>query len=311
MSTFWSWYITLLTVGSLIALSWLLFATRTKGVSKGETVQTLGHSFDGIEEYDNPLPRWWLLLFIGTLLFAAGYLTLYPGLGNFKGLLPGYANGWTQAAQWEREVARADALYGPLFAKYSAMPLEQLAQNEQALKIGGRLFANYCAICHGSDAKGTLGFPNLVDHNWRWGGDAETIKATILGGRIGTMPPWGEVLGDEGVRNVAGYVRQTLAGLPLAADSHVDLEQGQQLYATTCVACHGPTGNGMALLGAPDLTQPGGWIYGTSLAQLQQTIRYGRSGQMPAQEQYLGNDKVHLLAAYVLSLSRSAAAEPE
>ncbi len=304
MSTFWSWYITLLTLGSLVALFWLLFATR-KGERKNTTDQTMGHSFDGIEEYDNPLPRWWFMLFLGTLIFAAGYLALYPGLGNFKGLLPGYEDGWTQVAQWEREVAKADAQYGPIFAKYSAMPLEQVAQDEQALKMGGRLYATYCAICHGSDAKGAVGFPNLTDENWRWGGDAETIKTTILNGRIGVMPAWGQVLGDDGVRNVAGYVRHELAGLPLAEGSNVDLEQGKQLFSTTCVACHGPAGTGTAAMGAPDLTHPGGWIYGSSLAQLQQTIRYGRNGQMPAQEQYLGNDKVHLLAAYVLSLSRS------
>ncbi len=303
MSTFWSWYITLLTLGSLVALFWLLFATR-KGERKNTTDQTMGHSFDGIEEYDNPLPRWWFMLFLGTLIFAAGYLALYPGLGNFKGLLPGYEDGWTQVAQWEREVAKADAQYGPIFAKYSAMPLEQVAQDEQALKMGGRLFATYCSICHGSDAKGAVGFPNLTDENWRWGGDAETIKTTILNGRIGVMPAWGQVLGDDGVRNVAGYVRHELAGLPLAESSNIDLEQGKQLFSTTCVACHGPAGTGTAAMGAPDLTHPGGWIYGSSLAQLQQTIRYGRNGQMPAQEHYLGNDKVHLLAAYVLSLSR-------
>ena len=193
MSTFWSWYITLLTLGSLVALFWLLFATR-KGERKNTTDQTMGHSFDGIEEYDNPLPRWWFMLFLGTLIFAAGYLALYPGLGNFKGLLPGYEDGWTQVAQWEREVAKADAQYGPIFAKYSAMPLEQVAQDEQALKMGGRLFATYCAICHGSDAKGAVGFPNLTDENWRWGGDAETIKTTILNGRIGVMPAWGCLL---------------------------------------------------------------------------------------------------------------------
>ncbi|SDG83326.1 cytochrome c oxidase cbb3-type subunit 3 [Pseudomonas flavescens] len=304
MSTFWSWYITLLTVGSLVALFWLLFATR-KGERKNTTDQTMGHSFDGIEEYDNPLPRWWFMLFLGTLIFAAGYLALYPGLGNFKGLLPGYDDGWTQVAQWQHEVAKADAQYGPIFARYSAMPLEQVARDEQALKMGGRLFATYCSICHGSDAKGAVGFPNLTDRDWRWGGEAETIKTTILNGRIGVMPAWGQVLGDDGVRNVAAYVRNGLAKLPLPEGSNADLAKGKQLYDSTCVACHGPTGSGMALLGAPNLTHPGGWIYGSSLAQLQQTIRYGRNGQMPAQEHYLGNDKVHLLAAYVLSLSRT------
>ncbi|TBU86190.1 cytochrome-c oxidase, cbb3-type subunit III [Phytopseudomonas dryadis] len=304
MTTFWSWYITLLTVGSLVALFWLLFATR-KGERKNITDQTMGHSFDGIEEYDNPLPRWWFLLFLGTLVFAGAYLALYPGLGNWKGLLPGYEDGWTQVAQWEREVSKADELYGPIFAKYAAMPLEQVAQEEQALKMGGRLFATYCSICHGSDAKGAVGFPNLTDQHWRWGGDAESIKTSILHGRIGTMPAWGEALGDAGVKNVAAYVRHGLAKLPLPEGDQSDLAQGEQLFASTCVACHGADGSGLALLGAPDLTHPGGWIYGSSLAQLQQTIRYGRNGQMPAQEQYLGNDKVHLLAAYVLSLSRN------
>ena len=222
MSTFWSWYITLLTVGSLVALFWLLFATR-KGERKNTTDQTMGHAFDGIEEYDNPLPRWWFMLFLGTLIFAAGYLALYPGLGNFKGLLPGYEDGWTQVAQWEREVAKAETEYGPIFAKYSAMSLEQVAQDEQALKMGGRLFATYCSICHGSDAKGAVGFPNLTDQHWRWGGEAETIKTTILNGRIGAMPAWGNALGDDGVRNVAAFVRNGLGGLPLPEGNNADL----------------------------------------------------------------------------------------
>ncbi|WPC06967.1 cytochrome-c oxidase, cbb3-type subunit III [Pseudomonas benzenivorans] len=304
MSTFWSWYITLLTLGSLVALFWLIFATR-KGERKGTTEQTMGHSFDGIEEYDNPLPKWWFMLFLATLVFALAYLALYPGLGNWKGLLPGYQDGWTQVAQWQREVDKAERAYGPIFAQYAAMPLEEVAKDPQALKMGGRLFATYCSICHGSDAKGAVGFPNLTDRHWRWGGDAETIKASILGGRNGMMPAWGEVLGNEGVQQVATYVRQGLAGLPLAEGSAIDLQKGAELFANNCTACHGASGTGMAMLGAPDLTQPAGWIYGSSLAQLQQTIRYGRNGQMPAQEHYLGNDKVHLLAAYVMSLSRS------
>ncbi|MBU1331094.1 MAG: cytochrome-c oxidase, cbb3-type subunit III [Gammaproteobacteria bacterium] len=307
MSTFWSWYISLLTIGTLLALFWLIFATRKSEIHKNETEQTMGHSFDGIEEYDNPLPKWWFMLFIGTIVFAAGYLLLYPGLGNWKGVLPGYDEGWTQVAQWQREVDQADGLYGPIFAKYAAMPLEQVAQDEQALKMGGRMFATYCSVCHGSDAKGAVGFPNLTDKHWRWGGEAETIKTSILNGRMGAMPAWGTIIGEDGVRQVATYVRGTLARLPVAADAAADQQAGAALYASNCSACHGANGTGMAVMGAPDLTQPGGWIYGSSLVQLQQTIRHGRNGQMPAQEQYLGNDKVHLLAAYVLSLSRTAA----
>ena len=303
MTTFWSGYITLLTLGTIVALFWLIFATR-KGQANGTTDKTMGHAFDGIEEYDNPLPRWWFLLFIGTLVFGIGYLILYPGLGNWKGTLPGYEDGWTQTKQWQREIDRADAEYGPIFAKYAAMSIEDAAKDPQALKMGASLYANYCAICHGSDAKGSLGFPNLTDNVWRWGGESQTIKTTILHGRTAAMPAWLAVIGEEGVHNVAAYVRQDLAGLALPEGTEADLEAGKQVYATNCSACHGPSGEGMALLGAPSLTKPSAWIYGSSLAQMKQTIRHGRNGVMPAQEQYLGNDKVHLLAAYVYSLSQ-------
>ncbi|MCD1607997.1 cytochrome-c oxidase, cbb3-type subunit III [Stutzerimonas kunmingensis] len=303
MSTFWSGYIALLTLGTIVALFWLIFATR-KGESAGTTDQTMGHAFDGIEEYDNPLPRWWFLLFIGTLVFGILYLVLYPGLGNWKGVLPGYEGGWTQEKQWEREVAQADEKYGPIFAKYAAMSVEEVAQDPQAVKMGARLFANYCAICHGSDAKGSLGFPNLADDHWRWGGDAASIKTTILNGRIAAMPAWGQAIGEEGVKNVAAFVRKELAGLALPEGTDADLGKGKEVYAQTCSVCHGQGGEGMAALGAPNLQHASGWIYGSSLAQLQQTIRHGRNGQMPAQQQYLGDDKVHLLAAYVYSLSQ-------
>ncbi len=306
MSTFWSWYVTALTIGTLLALLWLVFATR-KGEKKGETEQTMGHSFDGIEEYDNPLPKWWFMLFVGTIIFAVVYLVLYPGLGNWKGILPGYEGGWTQDKQWQREVDKAQAQYGPIYAKYAAMPIAEVAKDEQALKMGGRLFSTYCSICHGSDAKGAVGFPNLADNNWRWGGEPDTIKATILHGRMAMMPAWGQVIGDEGVKNVSAYVRSTLAGLPLPQSNNADLQAGQTIFNSNCMACHGPEGKGMPMMGAPDLTHSTGWIYGSSLAQLQQTIRYGRNGQMPAQDAYLGNDKVHLLAAYVYNLSQQAA----
>lgn len=304
MTTFWSWYITLLTVGTLLALLWLVFATR-KGESKGVTEKTMGHSFDGIEEYDNPLPKWWFMLFIGTIIFAVGYLALYPGLGNWQGVLPGY-DGWTQVKQWQNEVDQADAEYGPIFAKYAAMPLNEVAKDAQAMKMGGRLFAINCSVCHGSDAKGMVGFPNLTDKHWRWGGEPDSVKATILAGRMAAMPAWGAIIGDEGVKNVAAYVRTELAGLELPKGTSADLAAGAQVYSANCQACHGAAGQGMAMMGAPDLTKSGGWIYGSSLTQLQQTIRHGRNGQMPAQEPYLGQDKVHVLAAYVLSLSQQA-----
>lgn len=304
MTTFWSWYVSILSLGTIAALTWLLFATR-KGQRPDNVEETTGHSYDGIEEYDNPLPRWWFMLFVATIIFALGYLVLYPGLGSWKGILPGYEDGWTQVAQWEKEVARADEQYGPLFAKYAAMPLEEVARDEQALKMGSRMFASYCSICHGSDAKGSYGFPNLTDDDWLYGGDPETIKATILHGRTAAMPAWAAVIGEEGVRNTAAYVRG-LAGLKHPEGITVDLAAGQKVYETNCAVCHGPDGKGLQALGAPNLTDRV-WLYGSSFAQVQQSIRHGRNGQMPAQEAFLGNDKVHLLAAYVYSLSQQPA----
>ncbi len=301
MTSFWSWYVVILTTGTLLALTWLIFATR-KGQRSDTTDQTVGHVYDGIEEYDNPLPRWWFMLFVGTIIFAVGYLVLYPGMGNWKGILPGYDGGWTSAKQYDREITKADEKYGPIFAKYAALPIEEIAKDEAALKMGGRLFASHCAVCHGSDAKGSHGFPNLTDNDWIWGGEPETIKASILNGRQAVMPGWEAALGNDGIKNVTGYVR-SLSGLK--NPEGLDLEAGQKSFDTMCVACHGPEGKGNPLLGAPNLTD-NTWLYGSSFAQVQQTLRHGRNGQMPAQENFLGNDKVHLLAAYVYSLSHGA-----
>jgi cytochrome c oxidase cbb3-type subunit 3 len=303
MTTFWSWYVTLLTSGTIIGLIWLVLSTR-KGQRPEATEETVGHSFDGIEELDNPLPKWWFMLFILTIIFAIGYLVLYPGMGNWKGVFPGYEGGWTAVKQYENEMSKGDKDYGPLYAKYAAMPIAEVAQDPQALKMGGRLFASNCSVCHGSDAKGAFGFPNLVDGEWRWGGDAKIIETSILNGRHGVMPAWGEVLGDAGVKNVSAYVLTEMAGRKLPEGTQVDIEAGKKLFAGNCVACHGVQGQGTAAMGAPNLTNPGAFIYGTSLAQLQQTIRYGRQGVMPAQQAFLGEDKVHLLAAYVFSLSQ-------
>jgi len=301
MTSFWSWYVTLLSLGTIAALVWLLLATR-KGQRPDSTEETVGHSYDGIEEYDNPLPRWWFMLFVGTVIFALGYLVLYPGLGNWKGILPGYEDGWTQVKEWQREMDKADEQYGPLYAKYAAMPVEEVAKDPQALKMGGRLFASNCSVCHGSDAKGAYGFPNLTDDDWLWGGEPETIKTTILHGRQAAMPAWKDVIGEEGIRNVAGYVR-SLSGRDTPEGISVDIEQGQKIFAANCVVCHGPEAKGVTAMGAPNLTD-NVWLYGSSFAQIQQTLRYGRNGRMPAQDAILGNDKVHLLAAYVYSLSQ-------
>ncbi|WP_459206126.1 cytochrome-c oxidase, cbb3-type subunit III [Pseudomonas sp. MLB6B] len=316
MTTLWSLYVSVLTLGTLVGLTWLLLSTR-KGQREDTTEDTVGHAFDGIEEYDNPLPRWWFWLFVATLVFAVGYLVLYPGLGNWRGILPGYAyldndkrtefatgdSGWSGVHEWEKEMARANARFGPLYAKYAAMPVEAVAQDPKALQMGARLFASNCSVCHGSDAKGAFGFPNLTDDVWRWGGEPDTIKASILNGRHGVMPGWAAVIGDQGVADVSAFVLTGLNGRRLPEGANADAGNGQKLFSANCVACHGAEGKGTPMLGAPDLTRPAAFIYGSSFAQLQQTIRYGRQGQMPAQAQLQGNDKVHVLAAYVYSLS--------
>ncbi|MCC4275176.1 MAG: cytochrome-c oxidase, cbb3-type subunit III [Marinomonas sp.] len=293
LTSFWSGWIIVISLGSILGSFVLLSIVRKGQRFNSETTQTVGHEFDGIEEYDNPLPRWWYWMFVLTVIFALGYLTLYPGLGNFKGVL-----GWTQESAYEREVAKAEAEFGPMFAQFSQTPIEELAKNDQAMRIGQRLFANNCAQCHGSAATGSYGFPNLTDNDWLYGGDAAAISQTILNGRIAAMPAWGAMLGEEGVHNVTQYVLN-MSGREADADSAA---KGQQLYNTNCIACHGAEGKGNHLFGAPNLTD-NIWLYGGSEQQIMQTIRNGRNGQMPAWEGILGKDKSHVVAGYVYSLS--------
>lgn len=295
MSNFWSGYIIVLTLIMLALTLWLIFATR-KGQRPEETEETLGHSFDGIEEYDNPLPRWWFMLFLATIVFSVIYLILYPGLGKFPGVL-----GWTQVGQYEEEVADAREQYAPIFANYADMTVEQVAQDQDALRIGQRLYAINCSVCHGSDARGAYGFPNLTDNEWIWGGTPEQIRTTLNQGRQAAMPAWLAIIGDDGVRSTAAYVRE-MAGLETDG---VDTTLGAQVFNTNCVACHGPEGKGNALIGSPNLTDDV-WLYGSSMLQIQQTLRYGRNGNMPSQA-HLGEDKIHMLTAYVYSLSQGDA----
>lgn len=291
MSNFWSGYIITLTVVFLLLITWILFATR-KGQRPDQTDDTTGHEYDGIAELDNPLPRWWFMLFVATIAYSVIYLILYPGMGKFPGVL-----GWTQVGQYEREVERAEAQFAPIFARYIDMPIADVARDEEAGRIGQRLFATNCSVCHGSDARGAFGFPNLTDNDWIWGGEPEQIMTTLRQGRQAAMPAWLAVIGEQGVRNTAGYVR-SLAGLE---SEGMDLEAGKQVFNTNCVACHGPDGKGNPLLGAPNLTDDV-WLYGSSMLQVQHTIRAGRNGNMPAQA-HLGDDKLHMLAAYVYGLS--------
>jgi cytochrome c oxidase cbb3-type subunit 3 len=292
MSGGWSLYIIVLTVSNIALALWLLFWQRKKRVEKG---QTLGHDFDGIQELDNPLPRWWLGIFIGSGIFAVIYLILYPGLGSFPGVL-----GWTQRGQYNAEVDEAQRTYGPIYTALAAKPIEELANDELALQIGGRLFANNCATCHGSDARGGSGFPNLTDHDWLYGGDPATIELSILNGRSGLMPAFAPAVGgEEGVRQVVAYVR-SLSGK--SADAAL-IEAGRQKYMQICVACHGMEGKGLPAMGAPNLTDDV-WLYGGSEAAIAEGLYKGRNGKMPAHRDLLGPERIRILAAYVYSLSK-------
>lgn len=291
MTAFWSAWIIILTATCMVLLCWILFANR-RTKNTGPT-KTTGHVYDGIEEYDNPLPAWWFYLFVITIIFGIGYVIAYPALGSFKGVL-----GWTSTNQLEAEQASAQAKYGPMFAKYFATPIPELAKDSAALKMGQRMFLNNCSQCHGADAHGGFGFPNLTDNDWLYGGSPEQIEQTITHGRQGAMPTWQAALGDQGVQQAAAYV-MTLSGRKADA---AQAEAGQKIFATYCVACHGPDGKGNQAVGAPNLTD-NVWLYGGSPLQIQQTVRGGRNGQMPAWGERLGKEKVHLLAAYVYSLS--------
>ena len=294
MSTFWSLWIIVLTVISIIGITWLLFANRkSDGVSGPDA--TTGHIYDGIEEYDNPLPAWWFHMFVITIVFGIGYLIVYPGMGNYKGLF-----NWTQVNQLEAEVAKAEQKYGAIFAQYKAMSIEEVAADPKALKMGQRMFANNCAQCHGSDARGSYGFPNLTDSQWLYGGSPEQLKVSITEGRAGVMPGWEAALGDEGIVNVSSYVL-SLSGREVDAEAAA---AGKPQFQMFCSSCHGADGKGSVVFGAPDLTN-NIWLYGGSPGLVQRTIRSGRNGVMPAHKDLLTADKLHLLTAYVYSLSAS------
>ena len=293
-SSFWDFYIGVISVVSILACGVLLLAQSKRHVAGGQA-ETTGHTWDeDLGEYNNPLPRWWMWLFWITIVFSLVYLALYPGLGSFAGYWK-----WTQVGQLEQETERHEAQFGPIYERYAKVDVEELARDPAALAIGQKLFLNNCAQCHASDAAGSAGFPSLTDVEWLWGGTPEAIKTTIAEGRLGIMPPWGAVLGEQGVKDAAHFV-MSLSGMP--ADS-IRVARGKELFAKTCIACHGPEGKGNPAMGAPNLTD-NVWLHGRSEPQIVQTIAKGRTDQMPAHKELLTPSKIHLLTAYVYSLSR-------
>lgn len=320
MSTFWSIWITVITLTVIIGCAVLLYwcAKDKMGVEEGES---MGHTFDGIEELNTGLPKWWVGLFVFTIIGALVYVLMFPSFGGFgNGLL-----GWTSAdqdivskqdsieraatsnSQYQREVNKADELYGEVFkalthdAQGQYLPVEEVANNAEAVKVGQRLFLQNCAQCHGSDARGAKGFPNLTDNDWLYGGTGDIIKTTLMEGRKGVMPVRGllseEQLDAEGLTNLTSYVL-SLSGRKVNA---IEAQQGKELFGT-CMGCHGADGKGMQALGAPNLTD-NIWLYGGSRKDVESTLLHGRHGVMPAWKDILGEDKVHVIAAYVYSLS--------
>lgn len=303
MSSFWHWWIIVITLGMIFFCWWLLEKTKTMevdahGEMNEEGIRTTGHVYDGIEELDNALPRWWLYMFYITIVFALGYLALYPGLGNYKGLL-----GWTSANQWLDEVENAEDDLEPFYAQFADREIKDLAQDNTAVGVGRNLFLTYCTVCHGSDAQGFSGFPNLTDTDWLYGGESADIIHSITEGRNGNMPPMGAAVGgDESVEQVAHYVL-SLGG---REDADATLAAAGQEKFAVCAACHGADGTGNKMLGAPNLTDSV-WLYGGTLGAIKQTINNGRAGVMPAHKSLLSDTKIRMLATYLYSLSDETA----
>ncbi len=292
VSDFWHWFIVIPTVIGILALFPLVILNR--GKKTADKPETMGHVWDeDLQEYNNPLPKWWLNMFYITIVFGLGYLVLYPGLGKFEGIW-----GWSSTGEYDSEVNAANQKFGPLFKKYAAIDIETLAKNPEAIKTGERLFANYCSTCHGADARGALGFPNLRDQDWLYGNEPAQIKATILNGRNGMMPGWQAALGDDGVKNVTEFIFSL-------SRKEVDLDAaqaGREHYNKMCIACHGPDAKGNKQLGGANLAD-NVWLHGGSRKAVMRTVAEGRQGRMPPHKDFLGEDKVHILTAYVYSLS--------
>ncbi|MES2126729.1 MAG: cytochrome-c oxidase, cbb3-type subunit III [Pseudomonadota bacterium] len=296
LNEFWNGYIVVLSVLSIAGCALLLWAQSSHKLKPGADPKgTTGHVWDeDLSELNTPMPRWWMWLFYITIVFGVFYLYLYPGLGSNPGKL-----GWQSAGQYKEELKQAEADYAPLFAKYLGEDLKAVAADPQAHAIGERLFLTYCAQCHGSDARGNKGFPNLTDRDWLYGGAPDIIKTTIMNGRHGIMPSMAGAVGsDKDVENVAHYVL-SLSG---SVADPIKAVSGKSHFGA-CMACHGADAHGNQAMGAPNLSDKT-WLYGGSVETVMETIRKGRNNTMPAFGEFLGEPKVHVLAAYVWSLSQ-------
>ena len=301
---FWPWYVAAISLVSVLACGLLLYLAgkATVGAHDGQPDDnTTGHVWDvNLREYNNPLPRWWLWLFILTIVFALVYLAVFPGLGSYKGLLQ-----WSTQAEHQQDVTQLREQVAPLYAAFAAQPVEALVTDKRALALGERLFMNNCSQCHGSDGGGSKGFPNLTNANSAWLGErgGAHIVQTVTNGRVGMMPPMAAAVGDEAaLSEVANYVL-SLSGSPY---NEIKAFSGKTKFST-CAACHGVDGKGNKALGAPDMTD-NYWLYGWGEAAIVSAIKYGKNNIMPAQSPKLSAEQIHVVAAYVLSLSQSTIA---
>jgi len=306
MNAGWSWYVIAFTVLNLFGIAWLLWWTSKRRPGDPKPEET-SHYWDGdITEYNKPMPRWWINGFFLSIVFGLGYLTWFGGWGDFKGL-----SGWTSQEEYARAKSAADARLDETYAQFAGKPIDVIAQDPRARKLGQAIFANTCATCHGSSAHGAIGYPNLSDDIWKWGGTPGDVLHSVQDGRDGVMPPWGTVLtgmgGPNAVDQVVAYVR-TL-GNPQLMENNFMAAQGKALYDGVCVACHGADGKGNQELGAPNLTDAD-WLYGDSTESLHKTIADGRHGIMPAHLPILGDTRTRLVAAYVWSLSHKEPGAP-
>jgi cytochrome c oxidase cbb3-type subunit 3 len=292
-NNFWSWYVAVgvvVSIGACLVLLWLSSKVRVPATADNTT----GHVWDGdLREMNNPLPRWWVWLFVITIVFAAIYLVLFPGLGSYPGQL-----GWSARAQHSDEMHQGAQAVAPLYARFAGMSAQDMVREPQAMAIGERLFMNNCAQCHGSDARGSKGFPNLSDKDWLYGGTPELITHSISQGRNGQMPPMAAAVGTpEDVKNLAHYV------LSLSGSPHDTLRAslGKSKFGS-CAACHGVDGKGNTAMGAPNLTDDI-WLHGWGEAAIVAMVNKGRANLMPAQGKLLTEDQIKVLGAYVWGLS--------
>jgi cytochrome c oxidase cbb3-type subunit 3 len=295
MPAFWHWFIAGGTILFVIWCVWLISWSSRQGPANVADDEVVGHKWDGdLEEWNNPAPKWWLYLYFITIAWAVGYLVAFPGLGSYGGML-----GWSQEGQYEAEMQAAAENYDPIYEEFAAMDFEVLSQNAQAQALGKSLYASYCTTCHGSDARGAPGYPNLTDNDWLWGNAESELYISIANGRNAVMPVLAPALGgDEGIANMAKYVKSLSGG-----EADAGAMSAQPMFVALCSACHGVDGTGNKIFGAPNLTNDI-WLYGGSLETIQETLMNGRNGVMPAHGDLLGENRTKILAAYIYSLSQ-------